>query len=72
MDPRQVWFEGLMSDKTRATYRLGLKRHSDVSGLSHDEMLDDARRDMKQFWVRIKRDASKLRPHMRAMAICAV
>jgi hypothetical protein len=71
-DPVELWLQGLEKQKTRDTYRQALKRLSDVSGASPFRMLEDARKDMKAFWVHIKADASKLKPHVRSSAISAL
>lgn len=60
-DPVQVVLEGLEKEKARETYGRALKRRSEVSGLSPSLMLQEARRDMKQFWIRNRSDASKLK-----------
>lgn len=56
-DPVDVSLQGLEKQKTRDTYGQALKRLSEVSGLSPFDMLQEARGDMKRFWVRIKADA---------------
>jgi hypothetical protein len=71
-DPVTLWLEGLEKQKTRETYAQALKRLSEVSGSSPFRMLEDARRDMKSFWVYIKADASRLKPHIRSSAISAL
>jgi integrase len=71
-DPVEVWLRGLEKEKTRETYDRALRRLSLASGLTPLEMLLEARRDMKQFWVRIKADAMVLKPHVRSSAYSAV
>ena len=71
-DPRQIWLEGIDAEKTRETYGRALKRLCDVSKLSPLEMLQEARGDMKCFWVHIKADAGRLTPHMKGSALSAL
>jgi len=60
-DPVESWPEGLKKENTRETYARALRRLGEVSSLTPNEMLREARRDMKQFWTRSKVDASRLK-----------
>ena len=57
----ETWLEGLKKENTRETYARALRRLGEVSSLTPNEMLREARRDMKQFWTRSKVDAPRLK-----------
>jgi len=65
-----AWVVTLQSERTREAYLRGLKRYLDVSHPNPEQVLLEAKSDMKMFPIRSKADASKRpkRSHARLLS----